>query len=123
MHHPVGELGRGLVVADDDERRPARGDQLAEQAVDDARGAPVELAGGLVGEQQRGRVGERRTACDALLLAPGERRGRVIGALGESHRREQVERLRAALARRDAASARGSATFSAQVSAGESARA
>ena len=102
VHDAVGELGRGLVVADDHERRPAAGDQLAEQAVDGARRARVELARRLVGQQQRRRVGERRAGRDALLLAARERRGRVVGAVCESHAVEQRQSARPALARRDA---------------------
>ncbi len=102
VHDAVGELRRGLVVADDDERRPAPRHELAEQAVDDARGARVELPGRLVGEQQRGRVGERGAAGDALLLAARERRGRIVGAIGEAHAVEQRERVAPPLALRRA---------------------
>ena len=53
------------------------------------RGARVEIAGRLVGQQEAGIVDQRARDRDALLLAAGELAGRVALAVAES---EQVQR-------------------------------
>ncbi len=91
LHDAVGELRRGLVVADDDERGADLRHELGEQPVDRARRARVELAGRLVGQEQRGLMNERRAGRDALLLAARELRRRIVGALRKAHGVEQRE--------------------------------
>ena len=85
-----------LVVRDDDDRR-AVGVQPLEQRDHLGAGARVELAGGLVGEEQRRPVGERARDGDALLLAAGQLRRAVALALREADVVEQLERTLAPL--------------------------
>src|SRR5262245_51132383 len=73
-----------LVVRDEHERDAARRVQL-EQEIDDLRaGARVQVARGLVGEEERGRRHERASERDALLLAARELARIVQRALGEA---------------------------------------
>ena len=69
---------------------------------DDVGGGLVEIAGRLVGEHQRGPVGERAGDGDALLLAAGE-----LGSAGGSSRSAEAERAEQRSRRARAASARG----------------
>ena len=87
--------------------------ELLEQRHDLQAGARVEVAGGLVGEDQRGRVDQRARDRHALLLAAGELRRLVVGALGEARRCASISsararRSRAGDARRRPAAARRS---------------
>ena len=77
--------------------------QLLEQAQDLGRGAAVEGAGGLVGEEQARAVHERAGDRDALLLAAGELHRPVMGAVREA---DAAERLQGALAAGPAVEAR-----------------
>ncbi len=76
----------------------------------------VEVAGRLVGEEER-RIGhERASDGDALLLTAGELARRVMHAVGERHRRREPLRARAPLAqRRTPRYCSGSSTFSSAV--------
>ena len=71
------------IVGDERERRAAPRGQLEHQVHDRPAGRLVEIAGRLVGDQQRGigrkRAGER----DALLLAAGKLGGIVAEPVGE----------------------------------------
>ena len=84
---PGGQLG---VVRRDQGRRAALAhdlDQLGEHRLGRVR---VEVAGGLVGEDEGRGVGERAGDGDALLLAAGEA-GRAVGeAVGEAQPVEEV---------------------------------
>ena len=124
VHDAVGELGGGLVVAHDHERRPAAGDHLPEQAVDACarcarRARPRARRPGAA--QGRGRARRRpRRAAARRPRAP--RAGRRRGLPGPC-RRAAPERAPAVRCTETPPSARGSATLSAQESAGERARA
>ena len=58
------------------------------------RGARIEIAGRLVGEQQARRVDERAGDGDTLLLAAGKLRRRVALAVAEAEQRQRVARAR-----------------------------
>src|SRR4051812_31725362 len=61
------------------------------EQLDDVRaGLAVEVAGGLVGEEEARRVAERSRDCDALLLATRELIGKVMQAVAEPDAREQL---------------------------------
>src|SRR3954454_9270563 len=87
LAHLVDDL---VVVRGHDDRRPGAVDPV-EQAHDaDARGG-VEVAGRLVGQQDRGPVDERPGDGDALLLAAGQLVREAALLTGEA---DQVEHLR-----------------------------
>ncbi len=65
-------------------------DEAEEFGEDEVGGAFVEIAGGLVGEDQRGLVGEGAGDGDSLLLAAGELGGLVGQPFGEAERAEQA---------------------------------
>ena len=92
VDEPVGDRGRRLVVADDDGRRALLAGELGDQAVDGVGVVRVQLAGGLVGEQQVGPVRERGAERDPLLLAAGEARGPVVEPVAEADSLEQPRR-------------------------------
>ena len=77
----VGDRGDLGIVGDEDERRPARAVDLEQQVDDVAAGRAVEVAGRLVGQQDRRVVGERARDRDALLLAARELRRIVMAAI------------------------------------------
>ena len=95
VDEPVGDRGRRGVVADDDRGRPGAADELAEQPVDDAGVLGVELARGLVGEQQARPVCDSGADRDPLLLAAGEAAGQVVRP-ARAGRRGPAARRRAA---------------------------
>ena len=68
---------------------PSPRTRLQEFGEDDVGGRLVEIAGGLVGEDQSGPVGERAGDGDALLLAAGKLARAVGQAVGEAERAEQ----------------------------------
>ena len=63
-----------------------------EEAEDRVGGLGVEVAGGLVGGEDRRVVGERAGDGDALLLAAGERGGQLVRLVGHLDLLEQVQR-------------------------------
>ena len=69
-------------------------------------GRRVEVAGGLVGEQERRLRDQRAGNGHALLLAAGELVGMMVRAVGEPHRVERRHRAFAPLGRLDDALAR-----------------
>ena len=79
-------------MGDQHQRRPALGAQPRQELEHDRAGGAVEVAGRLVGEQQRrlGREGARQR--DALLLAARELRRVVVSALAEADARRAVAR-------------------------------
>ena len=66
------------------------------------RGAGIEVAGGLVGQQQAGAVGQRPAERHPLLLAPRHRRRAVMARVGDAHLAQQFLRPRLGLAARHA---------------------
>src|SRR6185312_11080802 len=96
---PLGARCERRVVRDEHDRRPGFAVELLEQLDDAVAGGRVEIARGLVGEEDARRVGECARECDALLLAARELRGQVIGAVGEADAIEQRVRARAGVAR------------------------
>lgn len=67
----------------------------SKEADDVAAGLLIEVAGGLVGQNQRGRIHQRAGDGDALPLAAGELARAVLRAVGEA---DALERLEGALA-------------------------
>ena len=75
---------RDVGVVRDHEDRVARAVQLAEKFHDDGFVGFVEIAGGLVGEDQLGLIDQGAGDRDALLLAAGELRGEMREAVAEA---------------------------------------
>ncbi len=71
--------------------------ETLEQRDDLLAGLQVEVAGGLVGQDDGGVVGEGPGDGDALLLAAGELEGLVAVALPEADLLEQLHALQSAL--------------------------
>ena len=69
---------------------PSRAPQLGQQLQDPAAGGAVEVAGGLVGEQDRRPGGEGAGEGDPLLLAPRELARIVMAALRQPHGGQQL---------------------------------
>ena len=93
--------GGDVVVVGHHQDRLAAGVQAAEQLEHLVAALGVERAGGLVGEQQRGLVGERARDREPLPLTARQHAGRVLRLVGEAEQVEQVARARlGALARR-----------------------
>ena len=69
---------------------PSRAPQLGQQLQDAAAGGAVEVAGGLVGEQDRRPGGEGAGEGHPLLLAAGELARVVVAAVGEPHGGQQL---------------------------------
>ena len=78
------------IVRDRDHRDGPFARDLVEQVEHDRRGPAVEVAGRLVGEQERGFVRERACECDPLRLATAQVRRPVVGAVRDPHRGEQL---------------------------------
>ena len=81
------ELG---VVRDDEQRRAALAVELEEQLVDRLAGRAIEVAGRLVGEQQRRLEHHRARERHALLLAAGQLARPVREAVREADAAEDV---------------------------------
>ena len=117
--HPVHLGGDALVVGGDEGGAAFVADQAEEFGEDDVGGGLVEIAGGLVGEDQSGPVGERAGDGDALLLAAGELARAVGQALGEAERAEQAFGALVGLARGSAPrTSCGRTTFSSALKSG-----
>src|SRR5438128_6311870 len=81
--HAIG-IGRGLrVVRDEDDGLAAPDTRPVQRVEDAATGRVVEVAGRLVGEEQRGPRDERPRDRHPLLLAGRELIGLVVGLAGE----------------------------------------
>ena len=91
---PPRAPGQFQVVGDEDEAEGFRPLQLLEQIDDVGLGVLVEIAGRLVGEQQRRRIDERTGNRDAALLAAGHAAGIRIGALPQPDTCQQIVRAR-----------------------------
>ena len=85
-HHdePVRERGDARVVRHHDDRALPLGGHLLEQAGDLVGGLAVEVAGGLVGQDELGLGHERAGDRDALLLPAGQLVGPAPQALAEA---------------------------------------
>ena len=86
---PRGDVG----LMGDEDHGDAACVQLLEQCDDLLGGTAVERAGRLVGEEDMRVVDERARDRHALLLAAGQLRRLVPGALGEPHARQALLRL------------------------------
>src|SRR2546425_717539 len=80
----VGDLGRSRVVADEHDCAAVLVGELANQAQDLGAAVVVELAGGLVGEQQAWTSDQGGADRDALLLAAGELLASGVRTVSES---------------------------------------
>ena len=117
LDHPVGDAGDLAVVGDDEHGGARLVGLLVEQLEDLHAGAEVELAGRLVGEQDRVAGRERARDRDALLLAAGELVREVPQRARASPTRSSISAATARASPRPATSAPNS-TFSSAVSAG-----
>jgi len=90
VHHAPRPTRQLQVVGDDDERRARLAVECQQQVRDRPPGLAVEVAGGLVGEQQARAGGEGPSNADALLFAPGELRRIVVESRAEPYALEQV---------------------------------
>ena len=79
--HPGRELG---IVGGDERREAGRAHEVEQHREDPVRRLGVEVAGGLVGEEERRPVDQRAGDGDALLLAAGELGRAVVEAVAEA---------------------------------------
>src|SRR5438874_2340588 len=84
--------GDALVVRSHERRAAFAAHQIEELGEDNIRGVLVEVAGGLVGEDQRRLVGERAGHGDALLFAAGKLRRPMVEPLRQAEFAEQLLR-------------------------------
>ena len=96
-HAPAHLVHHRHVVGGDQHRRAGLVDPV-DQLHDPDRGLGIEVAGRLVGDQQRRVVDERARDRDALLLAAGELVGIVVELGGEPGEAQDVRHLVADLA-------------------------
>ena len=101
MHDAVGARGHFRVVGGYNHGHTAGLGQLAKQIEDGRAGFGIEVAGGLVRQQQGRAVGEGAGDGDALLFAAGQFVGLVEHALGEADGFEQAGGAEAAVAAGD----------------------
>ncbi len=80
-------------MGDDQEGRPAAGVEVEEELVDGVAGGAVQIAGGLVGEDEGRLHDQGARQGDALLLAPGELARAVLEPVAESDLLEELLRL------------------------------
>ena len=100
-HAPAHAVDHGRVVRGDDHGRPRAVDAV-QQLHDPDRGLGIEVAGRLVGQQQRRVVDERARHRDALLLAAGELVGEVVQLGRQAGQAQDVRHLGADLLARAA---------------------
>src|SRR6185312_6003443 len=89
VHIALGTRGKFLVVRHHDDGGAIAVDVL-QQLQDATRHLRVQVAGGLVGEQQARTAGQRARECHALLLAAGQFGWIVLEARGQAHALERV---------------------------------
>ena len=119
VQDPAGALGGQGVVGDHDDRLVELAVELLEQLEDLAGAGAVEVAGGLVGDEQVGVGHDRPRDRHALLLAARELPGIVVLAAlqaDDPQRRQHV--LAPSAARQVGQQSSGSSTFSKAVSTG-----
>ena len=90
--HPVRHAHHLGAVGDHDHGLAGPPGEAVEDLQHLAAGLEVEVAGGLVGEDQQRIVGQGAGDGHALLLAPGEAVRKALRPVGEPHLREQIER-------------------------------
>ncbi len=95
-HHALGLRGDVGLVGDQHDGAPF-GVEVGEDREHVLGRVGVEVAGRLVGEDQRGVGDDRAGDRDALLLAAGELGGEVVQAVGHAHRRQRPFGAAAAL--------------------------
>src|SRR3954468_13136817 len=89
-HSPAESPGKVAAVGDGDEDGVGLGGEGEEQVGDDAAGAGVEVAGGLVAKEQGGAVDQGAGDRDPLPLAAGQFCGEVGGPLAEADATQEV---------------------------------
>ena len=80
-------------MAHDESSCPSFPHELGDQLVDGGRIRRVELAAGLVGEQEPRSVDECRTDRDSLLLASGKRPRTLARTVAQAYPLEELDRL------------------------------
>jgi hypothetical protein len=90
--HSVHFRGEALVVRGDEGGTAFAADQVQEFAEDRVRGVLVEIASGLVGEEDGGLVDDGSGDGDALLLSAGQLRWTVVEPVGKAERAKQLLR-------------------------------
>ena len=93
VHDPAGAGGH-LVAVGDHQDRLALAVQAPEQLEDLTAAVGVERAGGLVGQQQRGLVGQGPGDGQALALTAGQHGRHLVGLVPQAEQVEQVSSLR-----------------------------
>ena len=91
----VSKLGHFRIVGDDDQRGALLPAGVPDQLQDFTGGLQIQVAGGLIGEQDLGRRDQRPGDAHALLLAAGHAARRVVHVALQSH---GIQHLRGALA-------------------------
>ena len=86
----VGLLRDGQIVRDQDQRDAEFVPHLPQQRKHFAAGLGVQVAGGLVGKEYGGLVGQRAGDGNALLLAAGKRAGQVVHAVADFQHVDQM---------------------------------
>jgi hypothetical protein len=86
----VGGFGHLLAVGDEDDGGFFLPGEGSEEIDDDGAGGGVEIAGGLVGEENGGAVHEGAGESGTLELAAGELVGAVMGAVGQTDGLEEA---------------------------------
>ena len=100
MEAAFAQGGDAVIVGDDDQAIAALGVELEQQVDNLVAGRRVEIAGRLVGEEERGAIAQGAGDGDALLFAAGEFRGPVMQPRAEADAIEQIGGVgRVALAR------------------------
>ena len=99
MDDPVGDPLDQLVVGDDEAGRALGPDEVAQDAQDLLGGRAIELAGRLVGEQQRRPGGQGHRERDPLLLAARQLVAERAAAIRQADPLEQLVDASASLGR------------------------
>src|SRR3990170_2453691 len=88
-----GVAGDVVLVGDQQHGDAAVAVETLQDLHDLDAGAAVEIAGGLVGQDQLGVVDQRARDRHPLLLPAGELVGRVVGTLADAHRAQELHGL------------------------------
>lgn len=84
--HPVHLPGKPLIVGCDQRGAALAPDEIEEFAEDGVGRVLVEIAGGLIGKDERRLVGEGSSDSDALLFAARKFRRTVVETSGKAER-------------------------------------